>query len=180
MEPVGYARLRDAIVWDSLKKTCQKRIVNYYVFRTSKTRCNMAVNASTEYALRALIEIYSSKSGLISAQQLCDQQKLPKKFVEQLLTSLRNADILQSTPGARGGYSLARPADEITFLDVMLAVDDNSLDPSCTANKGEHCLGSDCRLTHFLDELSARQQKLFDSYTLKKIATTRKPRRSAQ
>jgi Rrf2 family protein len=140
----------------------------------------MAVNASTEYALRALIEIYSSKNGLISTQQLCDQQKLPRKFAEYLLATLKNAGILLSSPGVKGGYSLARPAGEITFLDVMKAVDDNSLDPACAENKGEYCLGENCKLTHFLDELSAKQQKLFDSYTLKKIATTRKPRRSAQ
>ena len=137
----------------------------------------MAVNASTEYALRALIEIYSSKDGIVSSQQLCQQQKLPKKFMELLLGSLRAADILQSTPGAKGGYSLARPAEEITFLDVMQAVEDDSLDPSCVENKGEHCMGADCRLAIFLDELSAKQRKLFDSYTLKKIATMRKPRR---
>lgn len=137
----------------------------------------MAVNASTEYALRALIEIYSSKEGLLSSQQLCKLQKLPKKFMEQLLGSLRAADILQSTPGARGGYSLARPAEEITFLDVMLAVEDDSLDLTCAENKGEHCMGPDCRFSFFLEELSDKQNKLFDSYTLKKIATMRKPRR---
>ena len=75
----------------------------------------MAVNASTEYALRALIEIYASDDGLISSQQLCRKQKLPKKFIEQLLGSLRAAALVQSTPGVKGGYSLARPAEEITF-----------------------------------------------------------------
>ena len=140
----------------------------------------MAVNASTEYALRALIEIYASDDGLISSQQLCRQQKLPKKFIEQLLGSLRAAALVQSTPGVKGGYSLARPAEEITFLDVMMAVEDKSLDPACVEDKGEFCLGEDCRLTYFLEELSAKQRKLFDSYTLKKIATTRKPRRRAE
>lgn len=137
----------------------------------------MAVNASTEYALRALIEIYSSKDGVVSSSQLCQQQKLPKKYMELLLSSLRDADILESTPGARGGYSLARPAEEITFLDVLEAVEDDSLDPSCIENKGEHCMGAGCRLSLFLAELSAKQRKLFDSYTLKRIATMRRPRR---
>ncbi len=137
----------------------------------------MAVNARTEYALRALIEMYASKSELISAQQICTQQKLPKKFVEHLLASLKAAELVVSTAGSRGGYSLARPAEEISFLDVMRAVEDGTLDFSCTQNKGEHCLGPECDLSFFFDELSAKQRKLFASYNLKKIAAIRKPKR---
>lgn len=128
----------------------------------------MAVNTRTEYALRAMIEIVAAKGGQVSAQKICERQQLPKKYVEHLLSALKAANLIISTAGAHGGYVLARKAEETTLLDVMEAVEDTSM-LSCSGERDRFCLGGECQLSPFFDELSARQRKLLQSYDLKKI-----------
>ncbi|HOQ84067.1 MAG TPA: Rrf2 family transcriptional regulator, partial [Candidatus Syntrophosphaera thermopropionivorans] len=87
----------------------------------------MPVSTKTEYALRALVEIAEHPEGTISAQNICNQQQLPKKYIEHLLSSLKNAGLIISSAGLKGGYVLAQSPDAITLYDVMKAVDDHRL-----------------------------------------------------
>ncbi len=130
----------------------------------------MSVNTRTEYALRALLEMQGYERDPVSAQKICDRQQLPKKYVEHLLSALKSAGLINSSAGSKGGYALSRPADAISLLDVMQAVEDSSLQMDCVMNKGEHCLGDGCRLSEFFSELSDQQKELFSSHNLKSIA----------
>lgn len=130
----------------------------------------MSVNTRTEYALRALLELQSSSEEPVSAHKICLRQHLPKKYVEHLLSALKTAGLIASIPGSRGGYTLSRPSREISLLDVMTAVDDHSLEMDCTVGKGTHCMGEDCRLSSFFQELSQDQRRLFASRNLQDIA----------
>lgn len=128
----------------------------------------MAVNTRTEYALRALLEIEDQKGGNVSAQTICERQKLPKKYVEHLLSALKGAGLVTSSTGSRGGYVLARPARKISLLDVLTAVDDHSPELGCSMG-GQFCLGDACGLKNLFHDVDARQRELFDSYTLDRI-----------
>jgi Rrf2 family protein len=128
----------------------------------------MAVNTRTEYALRALLEMLESTEGAVSAQKISERQVLPKKYIEHLLHSLKSAGLIVSSAGSKGGYVLSRDPDSISLLDVMQAVDDRSLELSCSMDK-EFCLGQNCRLSPFFNELADRQRKLFSSYSLSRI-----------
>lgn len=55
--------------------------------------------------------------------EISEARSLPLHVLEQLFASLRRAGILKSQRGVRGGYSFARPADEVTILDVVECVD---------------------------------------------------------
>jgi Rrf2 family protein len=59
----------------------------------------------------------------LSGQRLAEFHGLPQAYLVKHLQSLVRAGILRSTPGARGGYSLARPPSEITVLDIVEATD---------------------------------------------------------
>jgi Rrf2 family protein len=127
----------------------------------------MAVNTKTEYALRALIEIHDS--GHISAQKICEAQNLPKKYIEHLLALLKAAEIVVSNPGSLGGYSLAKAPDQISFADVLNAVEDSSFSTACEDFNGEYCLGESCHLSPFFTELENKLQQVLRSYTLEDI-----------
>lgn len=131
----------------------------------------MAVNTRTEYALRALLEMHGNSDDPISAQRICLRQQLPKKYVEHLLSALKSAGLVSSSPGSRGGYTLSRNAEMISLLDVMEAVDDHSLELECGENRGDHCMGDECQLSPFFHQLSQEQRTLFSSYSLARIAT---------
>lgn len=128
----------------------------------------MAVNTRTEYALRALLEIHDNLEGSISTQMICKLQQLPKKYVEHLLNSLKNAGLINSSAGSKGGYVLARPAEKISLYDIMEAVDDHSLELDCEMDK-QYCLGTKCGLKPVFKDLAAKQRKLFQTYTLDRI-----------
>ncbi len=132
----------------------------------------MALNTRTEYALRALLEIPCKDEGSISANAICENQKLPKKYVEHLLNSLRNAGLIDSFAGSRGGYSLARPETEISLLDLMDAVDDHSQELACEMS-GQYCMKDGCGLDVLFNEITRKQRDLVGSYTLDKIREKR-------
>jgi Rrf2 family protein len=127
----------------------------------------MAVNTRTEYALRVLIEL--AEHGMLSAQKICDTQKLPKKYIEHLLAMLKTSNIVKSSAGSLGGYSLSRKPDEINFRDILSAVEDASFDTSCVPNSGRHCLGSGCKLSLFFHELNGKISEVLGAYSLSDI-----------
>ena len=83
----------------------------------------MRVSAKTDYALRAMAELAAAPPGPVKGERLASSQEIPLKFLENILTELRRAELVATQRGAEGGYRLARPADEITLADVIRAVD---------------------------------------------------------
>lgn len=126
----------------------------------------MAVTTRSEYAIRALLEIASSNTEAISAQRICENQGLPKKYIERLLGNLKNAGLISSSSGARGGYILAKPADQIKLLDILAAVEDSSLDPTCSNGSNRFCPKEQCELRGFFRELGGAINKLLAGYSL--------------
>jgi Rrf2 family protein len=81
------------------------------------------INAKSDYAIRAMIEIAGSDPAVLSCDAIADAQGIPSKFLGTILTDLRRAGIITSHRGAVGGFTLARPARAITVADVIRAVD---------------------------------------------------------
>ncbi|SCL41162.1 Rrf2 family protein [Micromonospora pallida] len=83
----------------------------------------MHVSARADYALRALLAIADTGGGeLVKAATLAEVQQIPLSVLHGILLDLRRADLLVSHRGTEGGYSLSRPADQITVGDVLRAV----------------------------------------------------------
>ena len=80
------------------------------------------VSAKVDYALRAMLEL-AAAGGLVKGEQLATAQGIPQKFLESILIDLRHAELVASRRGVEGGYTLARPADEISLADVIRAVE---------------------------------------------------------
>ena len=83
----------------------------------------MRVSAKTDYALRAMAELAAAPAGQVKGERIATAQGIPLKFLENILTELRRAELVATQRGAEGGYRLARPADEISLADVIRAVD---------------------------------------------------------
>jgi Rrf2 family protein len=81
------------------------------------------ISAKTDYAVRALLSLAAHAPDRISAGVVVDEQALPLKFVEGILGDLRRAGLVRTQRGVGGGYSLGRPAGEITLGAVLRAVD---------------------------------------------------------
>jgi Rrf2 family protein len=84
----------------------------------------MRITAKADYAVRAALELAAAPDGEpVKGEQLADSQGIPLQFLEHILLDLKHARIVRAKRGARGGYWLARPADEVTVADVIRAVE---------------------------------------------------------
>ena len=83
----------------------------------------MRVSAKVDYALRALLELAAAPPGPVKGERLAAAQEIPPKFLENILTELRRAEIVASQRGVDGGYRLAKPASEISVADVVRALE---------------------------------------------------------
>src|SRR6186997_3017257 len=59
----------------------------------------------------------------VPIKELAERREIPEQFLEQLFSTLRRSGLLTSHRGMRGGYTLARPPEEITVLEVVQALD---------------------------------------------------------
>jgi Rrf2 family protein len=84
----------------------------------------ISITSKSRYAVVALAELArSGDSGPVPIAQIAERRGMPVQFLEQLFSTLRRGGILTSQRGVKGGYSLARPAADITVLEVVQALD---------------------------------------------------------
>jgi Rrf2 family protein len=84
----------------------------------------MNFSKKAEYALRAVLAMSRSAPGTVfSIQSLSHEERIPLKFLEQILLVLRKGGLLQSKRGAGGGYHLGRSPSRITLGEILELVD---------------------------------------------------------
>ncbi len=86
----------------------------------------MHISSKSRYALRALVELELRTGGDAKPVRVADlaaERELPEQFLEQLFATLRRAGILHSHRGVGGGFTFARRPDQISVLDVVIALD---------------------------------------------------------
>ena len=76
--------------------------------------------ASQDYALRACAHL-ARRGAAMSSQDIARETSVPRDYLIQLSQPLRNAGIVRSAPGKGGGYRLARPAEDISVLEIVEA-----------------------------------------------------------
>jgi Rrf2 family protein len=83
----------------------------------------ISVTSKSRYAVLAMAELALSGPDPVPIAQIAERRSMPVQFLEQLFSTLRRAGLLGSQRGVKGGYTLARPAEEITVLEVVQALD---------------------------------------------------------
>lgn len=78
------------------------------------------ISNKAKYAFRALLAIAAEREGnALTSAEIARRHNIPHKFLEQILLDLKKAGILDSRRGKTGGYSMLRPADTISFGEVL-------------------------------------------------------------
>ncbi len=95
----------------------------------------MKLTSRSEYALLALAHLARhQEEGFLPVQSIAEAQKIPPRFLEQILLTLKRARYVKSLKGQRGGYCLARSPDRITLAEVIRLID-GALAPTESASK---------------------------------------------
>ena len=81
--------------------------------------------SKVEYALLALLEMACQRDRRmpITISEITARQPIPDRYLEQILGNLRRGGLLKSQRGARGGYVLARPPQDITLIEIVSLIE---------------------------------------------------------
>lgn len=84
----------------------------------------MKLSKKGEYALRAMIALARAGGRPMTITEVATSQKLPKKFLEQILLALKGSGLVSSKAGPKGGYELAEPAVRVSVGRILEAVEE--------------------------------------------------------
>jgi Rrf2 family cysteine metabolism transcriptional repressor len=94
----------------------------------------MRLSRKGEYALRAMIVLAGHyEKGPLLVQEIAKAERIPRKFLEQILLELKKAGLLESKRGVGGGYTLIKKPEEVTFAQVFRITDGPLAPLSCVS-----------------------------------------------
>jgi Rrf2 family protein len=146
----------------------------------------MKLSKKGEYAIRALIDLgIAAEVGrdLVQVTELAEHEKLPVKFLEQIMMVLKEGGLIESQRGKFGGYRLARPAGKIIIGQVVRMIDGPLAPIGCVSQTAyEKCSCPDethCGLRMLMLDVRNAITNILDRYSLADVVavTLRKMRR---
>src|ERR1700704_6575173 len=131
----------------------------------------MKLSVRGEYALRALLVLgLHFEEPLVRIQAISDEQKIPKRFLEQILNDLKSAGIVQSKRGVAGGYRLARRPEGIFLAGTVRHLEGALAPVSCVSERFyEKCSCPDesrCAIRSAMKEVRDAVVKIAEQITI--------------
>ncbi len=97
----------------------------------------MKLSTKCRYGARALVEIAESYGDRPAKRKdIAQVQGLSDSYLENILITVRNAGIIETVRGARGGYVLSRPPEKVTLLEVVRALEGSLSPVECLEKPG--------------------------------------------
>ena len=91
----------------------------------------MRITSKGEYAAKAVLYLALKDPEIVTIQEIAEQHHIPLKYLEHILLMLKNAGVLRSRRGIKGGYQLNKQPESITIGEVLRIVDGNFAGGSC-------------------------------------------------
>jgi len=134
----------------------------------------VALSKKTDYAIIALAHMARTPGRLCSAREIASAYHMPTALLMNVLKTMTQSELVRSIRGAKGGYSLALPADRITVADIIAAVEGPIRFVQCVGADSESAEG--CRLVGLcpvarpVHKVHARLREFLKQVTLADIA----------
>jgi len=135
------------------------------------------ISQTVEYALRAVVYLADQASAARTTQQIAEVTRVPPAYLAKVLQSLARAELVHSQRGLHGGFTLTRPAAELTIWDVVDGVEPLRRIRECPLGLQSHRQRL-CPLHKMLDDALATIEQAFRSTTIADVLaepTTSKP-----
>ena len=136
----------------------------------------MRVSAKADYAVRAAVELAAAEEGPVKGERLAEAQDIPLQFLEHILLELKHHGIVRARRGAKGGYWLARPADEVTVADIVRAVEGPIADVQSTPPEAIKYSGNSEHLRDVWVAVRASLRSVLEEVTLANLVSGELPR----
>jgi len=110
----------------------------------------MEITHQADYALRAILYLARLNPGQrVPTSKIAEINKIPPSFLTKIVSQLSIAGLIHTSRGAHGGVWLARPADEISLLDVLTSIDGNVALNHCVEDEASCNFSTDCPIHTF-------------------------------
>ena len=148
----------------------------------------MRLSKRGEYGLRAMIDLVTWETetgqGTVQIKEIAEREKIPAKFLEQILLTLKNAGLLHSKMGVGGGYYLAKPASVITLGHIIRVLDGPIAPIRCVSQMAyEPCGCPDeetCGLRLVMADVRNAMANILDNTSLADVANRVEKARSSK
>lgn len=142
----------------------------------------MIVSAKGRYALRVMIVLANNGNKYASLKDIAKDEKIPHKFLENIMTELAKAGLVESSRGKSGGYRLSRKPEDYTVAEILKVTEISFASVGCseTGNAGSGCSETDesgctragiCPTLPMWKALDETVNTFFGQYTLKSFLT---------
>jgi Rrf2 family transcriptional regulator, nitric oxide-sensitive transcriptional repressor len=125
------------------------------------------ISQTAEYALRAIVYLADQDASPHTTSQIAEVTRVPAGYLAKVMQALSRAGLVHAQRGLHGGFVLARPAAELTVLDVVQAVDPLKRITSCPLGLKGHL--SLCPLHRRLDNAVAMVEEALQASTIAEL-----------
>ena len=131
----------------------------------------MRITTKTRYGMRAMLDLaLNDEQWPLSSRLISEHQEVSVKYLELVMSLLRNAGLVRSLRGAQGGHELARPAEEITLREIFDALEGHGGLVECTFSP-ERCTRSDhCVTQEVWAGMYGAAMKVLEATTLQQLS----------
>lgn len=137
----------------------------------------MKISTKIRYGARALIELACRYGeGPIELKEIARKERIPLKYLEQVIIPLRAGGLVKSVRGSKGGYALARPPSEIRLSDVVEAVEGPTCLVECVRDPGSCERSSVCVTRDVWAEVTSAIHGVFYSITMEEMVRRKRER----
>lgn len=133
----------------------------------------MKLSTKGRYGIKAMVDLaIGYENGCrLSTAQLADKQGISAAYLEQLIGSLRKAELVYAVRGAQGGYALSRAPEQISVGDVLKALEGTTALIDCVSTNGTDCANvCSCSARPLWLKLQRKIDDVLDSTTIRDMA----------
>ena len=135
----------------------------------------MRISAKADYAVRAAVEMAAAGDEPVKGEAMAEAQDIPLQFLEHILLELKHARLVRARRGARGGYWLAKPPEEITLASVIRAVEGPLANIQDQAPEQTSYPGNAARLSDVWIAVRASLRRVLENVTVADLRDGRIP-----
>jgi len=139
----------------------------------------MKLSTRTRYGVRAILELAANQSAEpLRIKTIAHRQDISVKYLEQLMAVLKSAGFVRSIRGSKGGYILAKPANQIKLSDIFNALEGPVTTVECLENENYCARVADCVTRQVWAEVQQAIMNVLQSMTLQDLVDRAKDKKA--
>jgi len=139
----------------------------------------MKLSTRTRYGMRAAIELAATDSKKpVQLKTIAQREDISIKYLEQLMTILRSGGIIRSIRGAKGGYILAKPPNQIKLIEVFNCLEGSVTTAECVDDEDYCRRAADCAARMLWIQVQEAIKNVLQSITLQDLVDRAKGKRT--